>query len=88
MIDSPGLPAIFAETPIALVPAKAIATFPVNTFLESIAVSPDHTLFVTSHYDGSVWRIGAAGDVTLHAKIAGKAAGLAFLPNGTLLLSA
>lgn len=88
MIASPGLPPIFAETPIALVPAKAIAEFPVNTFLESIAVSPDHSLFVTNHYDGSVWRISAEGEATLYAKILGKATGLAFLPDGTLLLSA
>ena len=88
MVDSPGLPPIFAETPINLVPATAIATFPVNTFLESIAVSADNTLFITSHLDGSVWRIGADNSPILHAKIAGRATGLAFLPDGNLLLSA
>ncbi|MDX2217281.1 MAG: hypothetical protein SFY66_28700 [Oculatellaceae cyanobacterium bins.114] len=87
MVDSPGLPPIFAETPIALVPAKAIAEFPVNTFLESIAVSSDNKIFITSHYDGSIWRIEADHPPILHAKIAGKATGLAFLPNGNLLLS-
>lgn len=88
MVASPGLPPIFAETPVALVAAKTIAEFPVNTFLESIAVSADNTLFVTSHLDGKVWRIDAAGDVVLHTQIAGKAAGLTFLPDGSLLLSA
>ncbi|NJN56792.1 MAG: gluconolactonase [Leptolyngbyaceae cyanobacterium SL_5_9] len=88
MVNSPGLPPIFAETPTELVPAEAIATFPVNTFLESIAVSVDNTLFVTSHYDGSIWCIEADHQPVLHAKIAGKAAGLVLLPDGNLLLSA
>lgn len=88
MVNSPGLPPIFAETPTVLVPAKTIAEFPVNTFLESIVVSADNTLFITNHYDGSIWQIGADHSPILHAKIAGKAAGLAMLPNGDLLLSA
>lgn len=88
MVDSPGLPAIFAETPIDLVPARSIAEFPVNTFLEGIAISADNTLFITSHFDGQVWRIGADDSPILHTKIGGKAAGLAFLPDGHLLLSA
>jgi len=88
MADSAGLPPIFADTPIALVPAKAITEFPVNTFLESIAVSPDNTLFITSHLDGCIWRIGADQSPTLFAQIDGKATGLAFLPDGNLLLTA
>lgn len=88
MVDSLGLPPIFAETPIQLVPATTIAEFPVNTFLESIVVGADNTLFITSHLDGSVWRIGADNSPILHAQIAGRAAGLALLPDGNLLLSA
>lgn len=88
MADSPGLPPIFAETPTAPVPAKAIAEFPVNTFLESIAVDANNTLFVTNHYEGSIWRIEANNPPILHAQIAGKATGLAFLPDDNLLLSA
>lgn len=88
MTDSPGLPPIFAETPTALVPAQAIAEFPVNTFLESVAVDANNTLFITNHYEGSVWRIEADKPPILHAQIAGKATGLAFLPDGNLLLSA
>lgn len=79
---------IFAETPIATVPSETIATFSANTFLESVAVSADNALFITNHLDGSVWRIGSDGQPVLHAKIAGKATGLAFLPDGNLLLSA
>lgn len=75
------------DAPVALVPAHTIAEFPVNTFLESIVVSADHTLFITNHYEGKVIRIGADGVPTTHATIAGKAAGLAALPDGSLLLS-
>jgi hypothetical protein len=88
MADSLRLPPIFAETPMALVLAEPIATFPVNTFLESIVVSTDNTLFVTSHLDGSIWQIGADQQPAIHARIAGKATGLVLLPDGNLLLSA
>lgn len=88
MSTPPGLPPIFAESPITLVRARQIADFPVNTFLESIAIDTDSTLFVTSHLDGKVFRIGTDGIPTVHATIAGKATGLAFTPDGNLLLSA
>jgi sugar lactone lactonase YvrE len=88
MSTPPGLPPIFAESPITLVLARQIADFPVNTFLESIAIGTDSTLFVTSHLDGKVFRIGTDGIPTVHATIAGKATGLAFTPDGNLLLSA
>lgn len=88
MSTPPGLPPIFAETPIALVAAHQIAEFPINTFLESIVVATDNTLYVTSHYDGKVFRIGADGVPTLHATIAGKATGLALMDDNSLLLSA
>jgi hypothetical protein len=88
MSTSPGLPPIFADVPVALVPAHTIAAFPINTFLESIAVGPDNTLFVTSHLDGKVLRIGVDGVPVVHAAIAGKAAGLTFTSDGTLLLTA
>ncbi len=88
MVASTGLPPIFAEAPTALVPSQTIATFPVNTFLESVAVRDDNILFITNHYDGSIWQIGPDEQPVLHAKIEGKATGLAFLPDGRLLLSA
>ncbi|AFY75059.1 hypothetical protein Syn7502_03175 [Synechococcus sp. PCC 7502] len=75
------------ETLTDLVPAQAIAEFPVNTFLESIVVDSDNTLFITSHYEGKVFRIGADGVVVTHATIAGKATGLVLTPDGELLLS-
>jgi hypothetical protein len=87
MSTLPGLPPIFANTPIANVTARRIAEFPLNTFLESIAVAPDNALFVSSHYDGKVFRIGADGVPVLYAVIPGKATGLAFRGD-SLLLSA
>ena len=78
---------LFSDTPIALVPAQTIAEFPVNTFLESIAVGADNTLFITNHYEGKVIRIGADGVPVTFVTIAGKATGLAFVPDGSLLLS-
>jgi sugar lactone lactonase YvrE len=73
--------------PVALVPAQTIAEFPSNTFLESIVVDSDNTLFITSHYEGKVIRIGADGIPVTHAIVAGKATGLAATTRGDLLLS-
>jgi hypothetical protein len=81
------LPDLFSDALIALVPAHTIAEFPANTFLESIVVADDNTLFVTSHHEGKVIRIGADGVPTTHAAVAGKATGLATAPDGSLLLS-
>jgi hypothetical protein len=74
------------ETQVALVTAQTIAEFPVNTFLESIVVA-DSILFITSHYEGKVFRINADGVITTHATIAGKATGLSLTTDGELLLS-
>ncbi len=83
-----GLPPIFADVPVAIAPSHLVAEFPPGTFLESIAVSSDGTLFVSSHLDGKVLRIGADGVPVVQAAIAGKATGLALTPAGDLLLTA
>lgn len=80
-------PTLFSDTPVALVPAHTIAEFPVNTFLESIVVTADNTLLITSHYEGKILSIGADGVPTTYAAIAGKATGLASTSDGNLLLS-
>ncbi len=87
MSTPPGLPAIFAESSVDLVPARLLAEFPANTFLESIAVGADGTLFLSSHLDGKVFRIGAEGTPILHSSITGKATGLALTSDGNLLLT-
>jgi hypothetical protein len=86
--NSLGLPPIFAEAAVEIVPATQIADFPTNTFLESIAVSEDGTLFFTSYLDGKVWKMQADESPTVHTVISGKAAGLVFTPDNNLLLSA
>lgn len=83
-----GLPPIFAAVSVAIAPSHRVAEFPPGTFLESIAVSTDGTLFVSSHLDGKVFRMGANGVSVVHAAIAGKATGLALTPAGDLLLTA
>jgi len=83
-----GLPPIFAAVSVAIAPSHRVAEFPPGTFLESIAVSTDGTLFVSSHLDGKVFRMGADGVSVVHAAIAGKATGLALTPAGDLLLTA
>lgn len=70
-----------------LASAQTIAEFPVNTFLESIVVDADNTLFITSHYEGKVFRINPDGIIAVHATVAGKATGLAITKNGEILLS-
>jgi hypothetical protein len=69
------------------VPVRLIAEFPANTFLESIAIDPSNTRFVTSHLEGKVFRIGQDDKPVLHATIVGKATGLALTPTGNLLLT-
>ncbi|MEY3826251.1 MAG: hypothetical protein RLZZ148_1065, partial [Cyanobacteriota bacterium] len=64
-----------------------LTQFPINTFLESIVVDQDNTLFITSHYEGKVLRIGRDGVPQTWAIISGKATGLALTPEGELLLS-
>ena len=75
------------STTDVVVPSQIIAEFPINTFLESIVIDSDNTLFITSHYEGQVIRIGADGIPTTYATIAGKATGLAMKPDRSLLLS-
>lgn len=75
------------ETLTDLVPAQTIAEFPLNTFLESIVVDGHNTLFITSHEEGKVIRMGTDGVPVTHAIVQGKATGLALTPEGELLLS-
>ncbi|WP_017651880.1 SMP-30/gluconolactonase/LRE family protein [Fortiea contorta] len=86
MANSAGLPPIYADTPIALAPAKVIASFPVNTFLENIAIAPDGTIFVTNHEVGEIVRLTPDGHQATHAKVEGKVSGIAITPNNDLVV--
>jgi sugar lactone lactonase YvrE len=50
----------------------------------SLAFDRDGVLFVSSRFDGSVYRVAADGKATLHASDLGVATGLAFGPDGRL----
>ncbi|MBW4468490.1 MAG: SMP-30/gluconolactonase/LRE family protein [Pegethrix bostrychoides GSE-TBD4-15B] len=81
------LPAIFAQTPVATVPARTIAEFPVNTFLENIVVNSIGTLFVTSYEEGKIYVVTPDGQTAEFAKVEGLTAGIALEPSGCLLVS-
>lgn len=81
------LPPLYENTPQELVPAHSIAHFPVNTFLESIAIDDRGTLFITSHDDGKIIRLHPDGRQSIHAEIKGRIAGLTWGDRGTLLVT-
>ncbi len=81
------LPPIFADTPKQIVAARTIAEFPVNTFLENVAVDKKGDLFVNSYEDGKVYRVTTVGAKTEFAQITGKVAGIAFDKKGNLIIS-
>ena len=81
------LPAIFEQTPKAIVSAQIIAEFPVNTFLENIAVNAAGILFITSYEEGKIYRVTPSGESQEFAKVNGQTAGIALEPSGDLLVS-
>ncbi|MBC7807012.1 MAG: SMP-30/gluconolactonase/LRE family protein [Akkermansiaceae bacterium] len=81
------LPPIFAATPKQLVPAKTVAEFPKNTFLENIVVDKSGTLFVTSFEDGKIYRVTPSGEKSEFAAVAGTIAGITFDRDGNLLVT-
>jgi putative intracellular protease/amidase/sugar lactone lactonase YvrE len=81
------LPPVFTHTPEAIVPAQTVAEFPVNTFLENIAIDKTGDIFVTSFEEGNVYRVTSARTFKEFAKIGGNAAGIAFDRQGNLLVA-
>ncbi|MCY7275595.1 MAG: SMP-30/gluconolactonase/LRE family protein, partial [Phormidesmis sp. CAN_BIN44] len=86
-MSNPQLPPIFDQTPTAIAPSFCLAEFPVNTFLENIAIDAQGTLFVTSYEDGKLYEINPSGERREFAKVDGKAAGIVFDQDGNLLVS-
>ena len=86
-VVSAQLPPIFADTPKQIVVSKVIAEFPVNTFLENVAVDKKGDLFVNSYEDGKVYRVTVDGAKKQFAQIPGKVAGIAFDKTGNLIIS-
>ncbi|BAU12971.1 hypothetical protein LEP3755_35070 [Leptolyngbya sp. NIES-3755] len=81
------LPAIFDHTPTAIVPAETIAEFPVNTFLENIAINSQGTLFITSYEEGNIYQVTPDGHSRKFAHIDGKVAGIVIDRTGNLLVT-
>jgi hypothetical protein len=81
------LPDIFADTPKQIAKTETIAEFPVNTFLENIAVDKKGNLFVTSLEDGKIYKVSPVGKKTEFAQIKGKIAGLAFDKSENLIVT-
>ncbi|MBD2461432.1 gluconolactonase [Oscillatoria sp. FACHB-1407] len=82
-----GLPPIFADDPVTLAADRRVAEFPVNTFLENVVIDSQGTLFITSHEEGKIIRITPGGTAELYATLPGKATGIAFASNGSLLVT-
>jgi WD40 repeat protein len=70
-----------------LLGADVVATYPVGTNLESIAVSPGGDLFVTSTNDGIVYDVSPSGSSRVFGQLPDIASGAAFSGDGTLLVS-
>jgi sugar lactone lactonase YvrE len=87
MGNSAGLPPIYVDKPIELAPSKVITSFPVNTFLENLAIAPDGTIFVTNHEVGQIVRISPDGNQQIHATVEGKVSGIALTANGGLVVA-
>jgi putative intracellular protease/amidase/sugar lactone lactonase YvrE len=82
------LPAIFDHIPEAIAPAQVIAEFPVNTFLENIAIDAQGTIFITSYEEGKIYRVTPSGEYTEFAQIDGNVAGVVVDRTGNLLVAA
>ncbi|WP_008310502.1 SMP-30/gluconolactonase/LRE family protein [Leptolyngbya sp. PCC 6406] len=81
------LPPIYANTPTALVAAQSIATFPVNTFLENLAIAPSGDIYITNHEIGEVIKLAPDGNLTLYAQLSGKVSGIAWVSPNRLLIN-
>lgn len=81
------LPAIYAETPVALLLAQSIATFPVNTFLENLAILPSGQIYLTNHEAGAVVRLDLDGNLTTYAQLSGKVSGIAWIEPDQFLVN-
>lgn len=73
------LPNIYANTPIAPVPSRSLISFPVNTFLENLAIAPTGDIFITNHEVGEVVKFSADGTLSTYAQVAGKVSGIALV---------
>ena len=86
-IASMSLPDLYADTPTELVAAQSLATFPVNTFLENLAIAPTGDLFITSHEAGEIIQLNTEHQLIPYAKLDGKVSGIVILDTDRLLIN-
>jgi len=73
---------------LSLAATSVVATWPTGSFAESVAIDPSGTIFVSLHTDKAVVRVDpATGAVTPFASFDRPATGLAFMADGTLMVS-
>jgi hypothetical protein len=81
------LPNIYANASIEVVPAQPIATFPVNTFLENLAIAPSGEIFVTNHEVGEVVKLNRDYMLKTYATLEGKVSGIALVGENSFLVN-
>lgn len=81
------LPPIYVDTPVDLLPAQSIVTFPVNTFLENLAIAPSGDIYITNHEIGEVVKLAPDGSLTVYAQLSGKVSGIAWISPNRLLVN-
>lgn len=81
------LPDLYTDAPIQLAQAQSIATFPINTFLENLAIAPTGEIFITSHEAGEVITLDREQNLSLYAKLDGKVTGIAIVDNDSFLVN-
>lgn len=81
------LPPIYADTPVDLLPAQSVATFPANTFLENLAVLPSGDLYITNHEVGEVLQLKSDGRLRVYAQVPGKVSGIAWIQPDQFLVN-
>ncbi len=69
-----------------LVPAETLASFPVGTLLENIALSASGDIFLTSFRDGAIIRRTPDGTQELFARVDGTVSGIVTTPDGGLFV--
>lgn len=75
------------NVPVEILPVRHVAKFPAHTFLESIVIAADGTLFITSNEDGKIIRMRPNGKWSVQTTVPGKPIGLAFAPDSSLLVT-
>jgi sugar lactone lactonase YvrE len=63
--------------------ATTIATYPIGTLLENIAIAPSGNLYITAIESGSVFRVSPSGASQLFGQVPGPATGISFTIDGS-----